>query len=335
MSKKLLFSYRHAVFLLLVVLQVFAHGAWGQQTASTATVKTNALFEAIRSGSTAELNRQLANGANPNDSLDGYSALMAAALNGTPEQMKILLDKGAAVNYADKDSITALWLAVPDLNKTKLLLDYGANPQLHSKEGYTVLVKLALLPGTINIFHLMLNKGAEPKKSAPDNSLLYNAASSGDTAILGLVIRCGLSVNDTVAFGDYPLNAALAFRTFATLKMLVDAGANVNAMTQTNAGLPPLSGCTPLMFAGLNNAKESFFYLLEHGAHPNLKNYRGYTALMMLQQSETDDPAMTLALIDHGADPGVVAPDGTDALYYALQKGNTKSAALLKKYLNK
>ncbi|MES1214535.1 MAG: ankyrin repeat domain-containing protein, partial [Bacteroidota bacterium] len=68
------------------------------------------------------------------------------------------------------------------------------------------------------------------------------------------------------------------------------------------------------------------------GADPNVKNYRGYTALMFLQQSEKDDPEMTMALLKHGADPGIKTPAGNDAMYYAMQKGNSRSAELLKNY---
>jgi hypothetical protein len=39
----------------------------------------------------------------------------------------------------------------------------------------------------------------------------------------------------------------------------------------------------------------------------------------LLQQSEYDDPEMTLALIKHGAQYEK-ANDGTDALYYAKEK---------------
>jgi len=339
MPKQLLLYNQPAVkkFLLAAAtaFQIFSFNAFAQTSSSVPDAKTNAFFQSIRSGNTDELIKQLANGANANDTLNGYSALMAAAVSGSVEQMKILIEKGAVVNYANKDSITALWLAVPDWDKTKLLIDHGANPQLRSKERYTVLVKVALLPGTEKLLQLLIDKGADPKKCASDNVLLYNAASSGDTAVLGLLIRSGLKVNDTVSFGDYPITAALNFRTFPTLKMLVDNGANVNIAPLTPGALPSLARCTPLMFAALDNAKESFYYLLEHGADPNMKNKKGFTALMMLQQSEDDDPDMAMALIKHGASPSAKAPDGTDALYYAERKGNTKSVELLKKYLTK
>jgi len=304
-----------------------------QSTAVTASGKTTALFNAIRSGSPDLLKAQIANGADVNDSINSYSALMAATLNGSIDQMKILIEHGANVNYQTSGGISALWLAIPDAEKTILLLEHGADIN-HQVQGYGVLAKLAAIPGTINLFHLLIDKGADLKKSAPANFLVYNAASSGDTAILGYLLRNGFNAKDTAAFGDYPLNAALSFRSFATLKMLVDNGADVNV--KAPSFFEALVGFTPLMNAAIYNERKSFFYLLEHGADPNLKSKKGFTALMLLEQSETiDDPDMTLALINHGAIVSAKAQDGTDALYYAMKKGNTQSAELLKKYANK
>ena len=313
---------------------IISFNLFAQPPATLVSDKTAALFQAIRSGSTQQLQQQLSNGAEANDSLNSYSALMAATLSGSLEQMKILIAQGANVNYHSSDGTTALWLAVPDWDKTKLLLDNGADVN-HKIQGYGILVKLAAMPGTIKLFRLLIDKGADLKKSATDNYLLYNAASSGDTAIVGFLIRSGFNVNDSVAIGDYPINNAEAFRTFATLKMLVDNGANVNVRQWIPFGLDAFKGMTPLMFAAVTHDKPSFLYLLEHGADANAKNKQGYTPLMLLEQSETDDPEMTLALIKHGAIVSEKAPDGTDALYYAKEKGNTPSVALLEKYANK
>ena len=315
------------IFLLMLIV-------FSNLQAQQASNKTVALFQAIRSGSTNELQRQLSNGAGVNDSLQSYSALMAATLNGSVEQMKILIAHGANVNYHSSDGTTALWLAVPDWDKTKLLLDNGADAN-HQIRGYGILVKLASMPGTIKLFHLLIDKGADLKKSARDNYLVYNSASSGDTALLGFLIRSGFNVNDSVSFGDYPIFNAEAFRTFATLKMLVDSGANVNVKQWISFGFDAFKGFTPLMFAAVEQDKPSFLYLLEHGADPNAKTKQGYTPLMLLEQSETDDPEMTLALIKHGAIVSEKNQDGTDALYYAKERGNTPSVAILEKYANK
>jgi ankyrin repeat protein len=313
-----------------MVTLIFSYNISAQSTTQNNS-KTTTLFQAIRSGSIVELEERLANGANANDTLNSYSALMAAALNGSVDQMKMLIDHGANVNYQSRDTTTALWLAIPDWDKTKLLLDHGADVN-HKIRGYGILVKLAAMPGTIKIFHLLVDRGADLKHSAPDNYLLYNAASSGDTAIVGFVLRSGFNVNDSVAFGDYPINNALTYRSFATLKMLVDYGANVNVRQWIPFGLDAFKGFTPLMFAAVANDKPSILYLLEHGADPNARNKEGYTPLMLFEQSDTDDPEMTLAFIKHGAIVSQEAPDGTDALYYAKQKGNTTTVALLEKY---
>ena len=315
------------IFLLMLIVFPNLH-------AQQASNKTESVFQAIRSGSTKKLQQQLSNGADVNDSLESYSALMAATLNGSVEQMKLLIEHGANVNYHSSDGTTALWLAIPDWDKTKLLLDNGADAN-HQIRGYGILVKLAAMPGTIKVFHLLIDKGADLKKSASDNYLMYNAAASGDTALLGFLIRSGFNVNDSVSFGDYPINNAESFRTFATLKMLVDNGANVNVRQWVVFGLDAFKGFTPLMFAAVGHDRPSFLYLLEHGADPNAKNKHGYTPLMLLEQSETDDPEMTLALIKHGAIVSEKDQDGNDALYYAKEKGNTPSVAILEKYSNK
>jgi ankyrin repeat protein len=304
------------------------------QTSPRSSEKTIALFDAIRSGSSSKLQKQLTASSSANDSLNGYSALMAAILHGSLDQMKTLIYHGADVNYQASNGVTALWLAVPDRDKTKLLLDHGADPN-HLVEGYGVLVKLAAMPGTLDLFHLLISKEADLKKMAPDNYLLYNAASSGDTAVIGFLIRSGFNVNDSILPGDYPINNAEAFRSFPALKMLVDNGANVNVRQWIDHGLDASKGFTPLMFASLVNDKPSVLYLLEHGADPNAKNKWGYTALMLLEQSESDDTEIIQAFIKHGANISQQAPDGTDALYYAKQKGNTASVALLEKYFNK
>jgi uncharacterized protein len=319
------------LILLLGLISIISHGQTTVSLPATQSDRARELFQSIRSGSTDALAQELRNGADPNDTLQHYSALMAATLNGSIDQMRLLIDHGANVNYVASTGISAFWLAVPDREKTMLLLDHGANLNLKI-EGYGILAKLAAMPGTIDLFHLLIEKGADLKKCAADNSLVYIAAGSGDTAILGFLLRSGFRANDTVSYGDYPIDFALNYRCFATLKMLVDNGADVNVHPVIVFALPATLGFTPLMYAALSNDKPSFLYLLAHGADPNLKNKHGYTALMLLEESELDDPEMTLALLQHGADPAVRAPDGSNAYYFAAKKGNTKSVEILKKY---
>jgi ankyrin repeat protein len=318
----------------LMLCQILPDKSLAQQPSELKNSKTTELFDAIRSGSSDELNKALTSGADANDSLSGYSALMFAALDGTADQMSILISHGANINYQNADSITALWLAVPDMNKMTLLLDHGADIH-HKIEGYGILAKLCMIPGTTHIFQFLVERGADPLHSCRDNILLYNAAATGDTALLGLLLRLGLKPNDTTSFGETPINEALTYRTPATLKMLVEHGANVNYQNLREPNLPALIGFTPLMNAAIANDRESFLFLLDHGADPNMRSKNGVTALILLQQSDSGDPEMTEALIRHGARVGDKQPDGSDALYFAKQKGNTPTVALLQKYLQK
>jgi len=288
-----------------------------------------AFFQLIRSGDAAALQKELDKGADPNAVADGQSALMTATLFGSIDEMRLLLNRGAKPNYADPDSLTALWLAVPDSAKTALLIKHGADLNMLSRDHYSALVKLVNFPGTAHLFRQLIDNGADPKKAAPDNMLLYEAASSGDTALLASLLRLGFRPNDTVAFGDYPLNSALTFRTFATVKMLIDSGANVN-ITVPNNVFPNMRGMTPLMLAANEDDEKSFFYLLDHGADPNARCRKGYTALMFVQLTETDHPAMTQALLDHGADPKQKDTNGDCPYDMAIRKGNVRSAQLLK-----
>ncbi len=298
-------------------------------TPQPATVPPDtALFHIIRSGDVTALKQKMAGGADANATLNGFSALMIAALSGTPEEMQLLLDHGAKVNYANEDSLTALWMAVPNETKTLLLLDHGADPNMLSKEHYTALVKLVNFAGTAPLFKMMVARGADPKRSARDNALLYQAASTNDTALVGMLLGYGFQPNDTCALGDYPINSALSYRCSLTLKMLVDHGANVNVALPATV-LPDLLGLTPLMLAALDDDEPCFYYLLEHGANVNAKCKKGYTPLMCLQQSETDHPAMTQALLQHGALASEKTKGGVDALSLARKKGNTRSVELL------
>lgn len=126
---------------------------------------------------------------------------------------------------------------------------------------------------------------------------------------------------------------ALTYRCSAALKMLVEQGANLNVRPMSFP-IDLINGFTPLMLAALMEDKPSFYCLLDHGADPNQVSQNGYTALMLLQQANSDDPEMTRALLAHGAIPIKKTNDGSDALYFALRRGNTPSVQLLKKAIN-
>ncbi|HTJ10372.1 MAG TPA: ankyrin repeat domain-containing protein [Dinghuibacter sp.] len=307
-------------YLTFVLITGLAHGQTGDATL---------MARIIRSGDAAQLEARLKKGADPNAALDGYTPLMLAALSGTPEEMTILLHHGARVNDVNPDSLTALWFAIPSVKKASVLLDHGANPNLYSKEGFTPLVKLAHFAGSLPLLRLMIAHGADPRHAAGDNTLMYNAAATGDTALVGALIGLGLPVDDTAYDGDYPINQCVYYSDFGVLTLLVEHGARVN-VGLPRGFLPNTVGITPLMTAAVSNDLRACEYLLEHGADVNARNATGYTPLMFAQMSNTDNPGVTKTLIARGARIRDKARDGMDALTLAQVKGNTESVQLLK-----
>ena len=128
------------VLLLLSAGLFYCHAGTAQSSAVTDSIRNGALFNSIRGDDTAQAGLLLRQGANPNGLLGGYSALMAATLSGSTASMKQLIKHGADVNYFNQDSISAIWLAVPDMDKTSLLIKSGARVQQRSREDTTVLV---------------------------------------------------------------------------------------------------------------------------------------------------------------------------------------------------
>jgi uncharacterized protein len=314
----------------LIFFVIFLASAQGQTSSQNDSLKNIELFQAIRAGNSAGLEKLLSGGADANATQQGFSALMTAALNGTAEEMKILLKHGADVSYRNEDSITALWLAVPDYEKSALILAAGADPQSPGKGGYRPIVKLATTPGSAPLMNLFIAKGAILKQSAPDGFLLYNAAISNDTAMVGICLRAGLNVNDTTYYKDYPIFNALMNKSFNTLKMLVENGADVNVQdTSSNVR----NTATPLMYAASNNDRQAFFYLLDHGADPNIKSMTGMTTLMCAMQAGEDDPEITKVLLARGAKVSDKMNDGSDALYFAKKMGNSESVRMMQNQL--
>jgi len=285
------------------------------------------LFTVIRNGEADKLEQLLNTDANPNDSLDGYSALMIAAISGTAQEMRMLIQHGANVNFFNRDSLTALWLAIPDRDKAELLLDKGADIHLIAKDGTTILSKLSSIAGSAPLIQLFIDKGANLQKSNAGNNLIIRSAISGDTAILGLFIRMGLEVNGVDENGIPPLIIAAHYHCIPTLSMLLDHGANINAVSQRR-------GMTALMNAARAGDEDVVAFLLERGADAKIVSKSGYTALTYWGFSESDRPDSTQSMYDQlGKAAFNKANDGADALYWSEKRGQTMAVQLLKKYM--
>src|SRR5260221_5628734 len=91
----------------------------------------------------------------------GNSPLTYAASLGSLERMRLLLDAGADPNLANNFDATPLMWCAGDAAKVRLLLSKGAKADARSKLGRTPLMIAAYNDGAIEAARLLLEKGGD------------------------------------------------------------------------------------------------------------------------------------------------------------------------------
>ena len=108
------------------------------------------------------------------------------------------------------------------------------------------------------------------------DTALHRAAAYGHVDLVRLLLQAGAYVNAVDADGATPLLAAAYHGHLAVVKILVEAGANINAQETRH-------GFTPLQEAARKGHVEVVRLLLVKGADVNLKTKDGRTALTRAQ----------------------------------------------------
>lgn len=192
-------------------------------------------------------------GANPDGSHElGYTPLGCAARWSYVEIANLLLAAGADVNSIDHLNRTPLWWATFNVTMVRLLLDYGAIPQLGgigpTRDRLEPFMK-AVDGGAIEIVRMMMAAGAKPTED-----ILYDATRHGMTEVMAEAIANGADVNKRY-FGynhgrlysaPFEFDNDIALLMLATIyeqekavKLLIDAGAELGKVDITYDGLHP------------------------------------------------------------------------------------------------
>lgn len=137
------------------------------------------------------------------------------------------------------------------------------------------------------------------------------AARDGDADSVRSFLATGIKPNVRNPDGDTALLAAAASMSVETVKVLVEAGGDVNAASTEN-------GWTPLMTAAFFGAADCVRVLLEGGADVNATNKYGETALLQATFRGQDDAVKVL--LEHGADVKPHNDKGFTALRAARYK---------------
>lgn len=106
----------------------------------------------------------LQSGANANQkNSSGFTILMSATLNNTPEIIKILIDYGADIDFKTINGSSALSVAVGaySIESLNILLEYGANVNTVNKNNKSPLL-LSTIFGYTKITKLLIQYNADP-----------------------------------------------------------------------------------------------------------------------------------------------------------------------------
>ena len=232
------------------------------------------------------------------------TALIMAAREGALDTERVLIERHANVNLTDPDGTSPLVIAIVNghYDAASMLLRHGADPNIADSAGMAAVYAVV----DMNTQPVMVNRPTrKPSGTTTGLELLKELLGSHanpnaplQTALLARYHNLG---DNQLGAGSTPLMRAAKALDIASMRVLLDAGADVRRANRTNA--------TALLFAaglGRNRltpeteraAVEAVRLCLDHGADINAVNAAGQTAVhVAAQQSD----AVLQLLADRGA----------------------------------
>jgi len=178
-----------------------------------------------------------------------YQGLHAAAAKGDVKEIGTLVMRGVDVEARDGYRRTPLHVAAYFRHRDAMraLAIAGANPNALENDAYDI-ITIAAVANDLPTLELALELGGNPKNitSRYDGTALIAAAHLGHHQVVRTLIRAGAPLDHVNNLGWTALIESIVLGNggpdhLATLKALVDAGANVN--------LPDRNRVTPLALA--------------------------------------------------------------------------------------
>jgi ankyrin repeat protein len=284
--------------------------------------RAGALFAAIRSGKTPVVAAMLENAAHVGvTDMHGSTPLMHAVLLADVGMMRLLIERGADVNAANHDGITALMWAAGAADKVRLLLENGAKVDARSGLGRTPLLIAATYAGNAEVVRLLIKNGSSvTDQDMFQETALTSASKRGDVELVEMLVEAGADVH---AGGRCPLDWAAEEGNAETIACLLKHGGGDNR-EHLNAAL---------VTATMRGPCEAVRLLLEGGADPNASLTMGaferFTPLMGAAYSASNGADAVKLLLQKGADVKAKTSSGETALSFARKAGRAKVIALL------
>ncbi|TEY37738.1 hypothetical protein BOTCAL_0513g00030 [Botryotinia calthae] len=228
-----------------------------------------ALYHAVLKENATLIRLLLDNDCDPDVPVDGpYVALHSAITDS--EITEILVGKVRDFEARSPQSLTALMLAADhNEDSARILIEHKADVNAKVPidnefwKGWTPMFFAAESnkPATVA---LLAEAGADLRHKAKDGKSALHLAVDGDALSALMEFHSRIDLNQPDNQGYTPLHM-MGSLTLRNVQYLVRGGAKINIQAD--------DGCTPLQVAvrgNKKNATEIVFYLVEHGANPNL-----------------------------------------------------------------
>ena len=218
-----------------------------------------------------------------------WNDIHKAAKRGDVEAVRKFIAEGQDVNAINKKGKPVLWMAVRggNVEVVRLLLDAGANPSLQDPLVGTSL-HLAAASGRIDITKLLLDHGANINELSDrlNEPPIFQAVRRRHADEVTLLLERGADPNHVWATGDTILHMAVGMGNKEIVKILLNAGMDVNASDN--------DGRTPLYAAASGFMLEEFGFehsdvitmLVTHGADLYHRDKNGDTPLEYAREGE-------------------------------------------------
>jgi len=204
-------------------------------------------------------------------------------LNETERKERV--DKTINERFRDKETRLFRAASIGSMAYVKEILDLGADVNIPNSQNITPLHK-AVSAARVEVADLLLARGAKLD--------VYSAAGMGDVKHLEELLAGGAKP----VCPWTPLHCAAMMGKLETAKILLDKGADVNAVSSGFYGKR-----TPLMWAAMGNQKATIEFLVLRGASVNQTDDHGHTALWYAELNSAKESIA--ALKEKGAQTNV------------------------------